>query len=85
MHLSICKLFHSNALSEVPRLIDIGALDDRNVIGEKLQGHGEHQRGVDAVDLRHLDDMAGRSLCDCALVVGEHIELSAPRPHGLDV
>ena len=79
------KLFHSHALREVPRLIHIGSLDDRDVIGEKLQRNGEHQRGVDAVDLRHLDDVAGRSAGYGALVVSEHIELAASRPHGLDV
>ena len=55
------------------------------MIGEELQGNGEHQRGVDAVDLRHLDDVAGRGAGYCALVVSEDIELAAPCPHGLNV
>ena len=83
--LSAVWLFHSNALREVPRLVNIGALDDRYVIGEELKGNGEHQRGVDAVDLRHLDDVAGRGACYGALVVSEDIELAAPCPHGLYV
>ena len=79
--LSAVWLFHSNALREVPRLVNIGALDYRDVIGKELQGNGEHQRGVDAVDLRHLDDVAGRSAGYGALVVSEDIELAAPCPY----
>ena len=74
-------LFHSNALREVPRLVNIGSLDYRDVVGKELQGNGEYQRGVDAVDLRHLDDVAGRSAGYGALVVSEDIELAAPCPY----
>src|SRR5579885_1132736 len=34
------RLFHRHALREIPRLVDVGALQDRDMIGEELQRDG---------------------------------------------
>ncbi len=48
---------HRHALREIPRLIDVGALEDGDVVGEKLQRDGVDGRSLEVGDVfRHLDD-----------------------------
>jgi hypothetical protein len=38
-------LFHGHRFGQIARLIDIGAAQYRDVVGQQLQGQGEHRRG----------------------------------------
>jgi hypothetical protein len=49
-------LLHGDALREIPRLVDVGAFEDGDVVGEELQGYGVDGGGLEVGDvLRHLD------------------------------
>src|SRR5215472_15303179 len=47
------KLFYRHALCQVARLVDIGALDDRDMVGEELDRDRIEQRGDKRIAMRH--------------------------------
>lgn len=40
----VVALFDGHTLGQIPRLIDIRALENSHVISQQLQGHGVHHR-----------------------------------------
>ena len=49
-------LFDRDALGEIPRLIDVAAAADGDVVGEQLQRHDHDDRRQQLGRRRHLDD-----------------------------
>ncbi len=48
-----------DALGEVARLIDVGAAQIGDMVGQQLQGHGGEHRRQHRIDLRDVQDMVG--------------------------
>jgi len=46
------ELLDRHRLGEITGLIDVGALEYGDVIGQQLQGHGKHNRGHTVIGRR---------------------------------
>ena len=67
-------------------MVDVGAFEDGDVVGEELDGDGIEERRHEGVAGRHLDaveELAAEARE--ALLVGDHHHLAAARQHLLDV
>ena len=76
------RLFHRDALGEIARLVDVGATQHGNVVGEQLQRHGVHRRRLEMADMaRHLDDVHAVAGFEPRVGISEHVQLAATRAH----
>jgi hypothetical protein len=67
------RLFDRNALRQVARLIDVGALQYGDVIGQQLHRYGEHDRRLQRSGVRrHLDDRDAILALHAGVGIGEH-------------
>src|SRR5882672_1239809 len=79
------ELFDGYGLGQIARLIDIGALEDGDVVGQKLQRHRVDDGRDEAIDMGHFDYRRPWLRFQPGLPIGEHVELSAPGTHDLHV
>lgn len=79
------KLLNGYRFREIPGLIDIRPLDQRDMIGKQLQRHDVQHRGQHAVMLGQVQDVDAVRFFDAAVRIGEDIEFAAARPHFLQV
>src|SRR5215472_3789013 len=62
------RLLHGHALGKIARLIDVGSLEDRRMVGEELQRDAVDDGCLHVTDLpRHLDDRDPIARGDAAL------------------
>src|ERR1700722_18460887 len=80
------RLLHRQALGEIARLIDVRALEHRNVVGEQLHGNGENDRSLqNGCRDRQLDDGHSVLAFHARLWIGEYVQFSAARARLLKI
>ena len=73
------NLLYGHGFCEVSRLVHIGALLQRDVIGQQLQRDGVQDRAQVARVFMHLHDVDAVRRVDMRIRVGEHIQFAAAR------
>ncbi len=83
--INIIQLLNRDALGQVAGLVDVGALDDGDVVGEQLQRQCVDDGGYYLVHTRHRHHPHGGIGVEPGLLVGKDIEDAPARPHLFDV
>ena len=78
-------LLHGHGLGQVARLIDVGTLQHRRVIGKQLQRHGEDDRCDELIGRRHAQHLHPWGGLHARVLIGEHQQLATAGTHLLEV
>lgn len=78
-------LFYRHRLGQIARLVDIGALENGDMVAEQLKGNGVENGRDNVADMGQLDNLHARLGGKFRRFIGKHKQLTPAGLHFLQI